>query len=208
MAGSAKPRRRRAAAASLQYEHRPGSRSVREEKGSGKGSTLFGCLVFLSCTAVFVLLALSSGYWGDDTWKWAADEWPGGTYGFAVFMGALVPCVLVLFGKAISPLNRQFWKAHIARSIGRTLLAFACGAVMLQLVSLIFVAQDTGKWGRGVSSPPSWTFRTQPWLWAVGLVATVATAALWITVAMVLDGRRTRNGDPSPTSPTSPASPN
>ncbi|MBQ0848373.1 hypothetical protein J8N05_09125 [Streptomyces sp. BH-SS-21] len=67
MAGSAKPRRRRAAAASLQYEHRPGSRSVREEKGSGKSSTLFGCLVFLSCTAVFVLLALSSGYWGDDT---------------------------------------------------------------------------------------------------------------------------------------------
>ncbi|MFD6285088.1 hypothetical protein [Streptomyces sp. NPDC060205] len=201
MAGSAKPRRRRAAAPSLQYEHRPGSRSAREDKGSGKGNVLFGCLVFLSLAAVFVLLALASEHWGDDTWKWAADEWPGGTYGFAVFTGALVPCVLMLFIKALSPLNKTFWRAHTARSIGRTLLAVACGAVMLRLVSLIFVAQDTGKWGRGASSPPSWTFRTQPWLWAVGFAATVVTAALGMTVAMVLDGRRTRSGDPSPASP-------
>ncbi|MFE1798314.1 hypothetical protein ACFW9L_19430 [Streptomyces sp. NPDC059517] len=203
MGSSAKPRRRRAAAPSLRYEHRPGNRSAREDKdsGKGKGNTLFGCLACLVIVALLVLFAFMSDYWGDDTWKWAADEWPGGAYGFAVFMGALVPCVLMLFIKALSPLNRKFWKAHTARSIGRTLLAFVCGAAMLQLISLIFVAQDTGNWGRGPSGPASWTFRTQPWLWAVGFVATVVTAALWITVAMVLDGRRMRSGEPSPASP-------
>ncbi|WP_328495775.1 hypothetical protein OHS59_25845 [Streptomyces sp. NBC_00414] len=197
MAGSAKPRRRRAAAPSLQYEHRPGSGSVRGDKGSGKGGKLFGCLVFLAIATPIVLLSFMSEYWGDDTWKWAKDAWPGGTYGFAVFAGALVPCVLMLFVKALSALNRGSWKAHTTRSIGRTLLAVACGAVMLQLISLIFVAQDTGKWGRGPSGPPSWTFRTQPWLWAVGFAATVVTAALWITVDMVRSRRRTRTGHSS-----------
>ncbi|MEU9785413.1 hypothetical protein AB0H92_31385 [Streptomyces phaeochromogenes] len=76
------------------------------------------------------------------------------------------------------------WKAHKIRSFCCTLLTVVCGAALLQLVSLIFNAQDSGKWGRGRDTPPSWVFSNYPWLWAVGLVSTVATAALLIAVAM------------------------
>lgn len=184
MAGSAKPGRRRAAAASLRYEHRPGKRSGQESKRSSKGDTLFGCLVFLVFTAVVVLLALLDMFWGDDTWEWSADTWPGGAYGFAVFLGALVPCVTTVFFMALGRVAWKSWKAHKIRSLGCTLLAVVCGAAMMQFVSLIFNAQDTGKWGRGRDTPPSWVFSSYPWLWAVGLVSTVATAALLIAVAM------------------------
>ncbi len=60
---------------------------------------------------------------------------------------------------------------------------------MLQLVALIFNAQDTGKWGRGQDTPPSWVFSNYPWLWAVGLVSTVATAALLIALAVARQKR-------------------
>lgn len=195
MAGSAKPRRPRAAAPSLRYEHRPGKRSVRESKRSSKGDTLFGCLVFLVFTAVVVLLALLDLSWGDETWEWSADTWPGGAYGFAMFLGTLVPCVVTAFFMAVSRTAWKSWKAHRIRSFGFTLLAVACGAAMLQLVSLIFNAQDTGKWGRGRDTPPSWVFSNYPWLWAVGLMSTIATATLLIALAVARDKRTSRAED-------------
>ncbi|MEV2197928.1 hypothetical protein AB0I02_44175 [Streptomyces phaeochromogenes] len=185
MAGSAKPGRRRAAAASLRYEHRPGKRSGGggQDKGSGKGDKAFSCLVLLAVLAVFAFLVLSDMFWGDDTWEWSADTWPGGPYGFAVFLGALVPCVATVFFMALDRAAWKSWKAHKIRSLGCTLLAVVCGAAMLQLVSLIYNAQNTGKWGRGADSAPSWVFSNYPWLWAVGLVSTIAVTALLITLA-------------------------
>ncbi|MDQ1038021.1 putative membrane protein [Streptomyces sp. V3I8] len=206
MAGSAKPRRRKAAASSLQYEHRPGRRTAREDEDSGTGNKLFGCLALLAIAVLLALFIFMNEYWGDDTWKWVADAWPGGAYGFAVFAGALVPCVVTLFVMTLAGLSKERWKTHKARSLGRTLLAVLCGAVMLQLASLIFVAQDTGKWGRGVSVAPSWTFRTQPWLWAVGLAATVAMAALLIAVAVLRQRGRSETGLTGPTNSAGPAS--
>ncbi|WP_413757643.1 hypothetical protein [Streptomyces sp. MMBL 11-3] len=200
MTGSARPGRRRAAASSLRYEHRPGRRTAHENKDTGTGGKLFGCLIFLAVAVPLVLLALMSMFWGDDTWRWADDAWPGGTYGFAVFAGALVPCLVALFMMALTGMSREYRKAHKARASARALLALLCGAAMLQLGSLIFVAQDTGKWGRGASSPPSWTFRTQPWLWAVGLAATAGMTALLITVAVLRQRCRPGNARTGSTS--------
>ena len=87
MAASAEPSRGRAASPSLRYEQRPGKRSAREGQRSGKSYAVFGCLVFLSCTALLILFALADMFWGDDTWQWAADTSPGGAYGFAAFRG-------------------------------------------------------------------------------------------------------------------------
>jgi hypothetical protein len=197
MAGSAKPRRPRAAAPSLRYEHRPGKRSGggSKGKGSGKGDKAFGCLGPLSALALFALLFLSDWFWGDDTWEWSANNWPGGAYGFAVLLGALVPCVATLFVLTASRTDRKSWKSHKVRSFGFTLLAVVCGAAMLQLVSLIFNAQDTGKWGRGRGSPPSWVFSNYPWLWAVGLVSTIATATLLIALFVARDKRTSPSDD-------------
>ncbi|TPQ22067.1 hypothetical protein [Streptomyces sporangiiformans] len=129
-------------------------------------------------------------FWGDDTWQWAAGTWPAGAYGFAIFLGALVPCVVTLFFMSLSRTDRKSWKTHKARSLGCVFLAVACGAAMLQLVSLIFNAQDTGKWGRGPSTSPSWVFSNYPWLWAVGFVSTIATAAILIAFFVARARRR------------------
>ncbi|MBV1938374.1 hypothetical protein KUF83_17650 [Streptomyces sp. BV286] len=195
MAGSAKPRRRRAAAPSLRYEHRPGKRSRSNEQGSGKGEKAFGCLLFLSFTALVVLLAVADMFWGDETWEWSADTWPGGAYSFAAFLGALVPCVATLFVMSASRTKWKSWKSHKARSFGFTLLAVMCGAAMLQLVSLIYNAQNTGKWGRGRDRSPSWVFSNYPWLWAVGLSSTIVMAALLITWAVARHKRKSATTD-------------
>ncbi|MFD3379737.1 MULTISPECIES: hypothetical protein [unclassified Streptomyces] len=187
----------------MRYEHRPGKRSGSgdKDKGSGKGDKAFGCLVLLSTLALFAFLVVSDMFWGDDTWKWSADRWPGGAYGFAMFLGALVPCVATLFVLTASRTDWKSWKSHKVRSFGFTLLAVVCGAAMLQLVSLIYNAQNTGKWGRGPDSSPSWVFSNYPWLWAVGLVSTVAMATLLIAVAVARDKRTspaTDAGAPAP----------
>ncbi|WP_326721317.1 hypothetical protein OHT59_19635 [Streptomyces sp. NBC_00243] len=66
---------------------------------------------------------------------------------------------------------------------------------MLQLVALIFSAQDTGKWGRGTSTSPGWVFSNYPWLWAVGFASTIATAALLICFYVADSRRRGRTRD-------------
>ncbi|MFJ2832685.1 hypothetical protein ACIPC1_34905 [Streptomyces sp. NPDC087263] len=151
---------------------------------------MFGFLMFLSLAAAIAFLVLADTFWGDDTWQWAADAWPGGAYGFAVFLGALVPIGVTLFGLSLARMDRKSWRAHKTRTFGRILLTVGCGTAMVQLVALVFNAQNTGKWGRGTSASPSWAFRNYPWLWAVGLASTLATAALLICLYVAYSRRR------------------
>jgi hypothetical protein len=184
--GSAKPRRRKAASSALQYEHQPGRRSS-GNKPEKKGEYVFGCLIALGIAAVLILFALIDTLWGDGTWKWAAESWPGGAYSFAVFLGALAPCVATLLVRSLS---RMDWKSHRARALGRTILAVACGALLVPYVSLVFNAQDNGKWGRGPSTSPSWVFSNHPWLWAVGLLSTIATLTLLVLALIARNHHR------------------
>ena len=67
MAGSTKPRRRRASAPALRYERRsgkPGSAGSDETKGEWA----FGCLLFLGFVAIIVLLAVLDRLWGVGAW--------------------------------------------------------------------------------------------------------------------------------------------
>ncbi|MFC9848376.1 hypothetical protein ACFWFF_00475 [Streptomyces sp. NPDC060223] len=144
----------------------------------------------LSVAAAFVFLVLADMFWGDNTWQWAADAWPGGAYGFAVFLGALLPIVVTLFGLSLARMDRKSWKAHKARTISCMFLTVGCGTAMVQLVALVFNSQDSGKWGRGNSTSPSWAFRNYPWLWAAGLASTIVTAALLICVYVAYSRRR------------------
>lgn len=64
-------------------------------------------------------------------------------------------------------------------------------AALLPYVALVFNAQDTGKWGKGRDTPPSWAFRNFPWLWAVGLLGTVVAMAA-PACALVMYNRRGR----------------
>lgn len=208
MGGSAKPRRRKAASSALQYEHQPGRRSS-GNKPKKKGEFLFGCLIFLGVSGVALLFGIINFFWGDETWKWAAEAWPGGAYSFAMFLGALAPCVALLLGKSLSYMNWKSWKSHKARTLGHTSLAIACAALLVPYVSLVFNAQDTGKWGRGPSTSPSWVFSNYPWLWAMGLFSTIATLTLlvWVLIAHSRRRRSTPEADDAADSPVQVTSP-
>ncbi|MFF2847054.1 hypothetical protein ACFVT5_12040 [Streptomyces sp. NPDC058001] len=195
MGGSAKPRRPKAAPAALRYERRrsvPRRGAARTKSGKARRFG-FGLLVFLVFAGGIVLLALVDSLWGDDTWRWAADTWPGGAYGFALTIGAVAPCLVALSAWAVSRPGRRSWKTRSARSLGHFALAVVAAAPLLPFVVLAFNAANDGETRRGPSGTPSWAFRHYDWLWAVGLTATVIVTVLLIWVTATL-GRR----DPGP----------
>ncbi|MDG9708057.1 hypothetical protein [Streptomyces sp. DH10] len=203
MGGTAKPRRRKAAAPSLQYERHAGKRRTGGKDTREKGEFVFGCLVFLCITGGIVLLAVVDMLWGDDTWQWAAEAWPGGAYAFAACLGVLAPCLVFLSVWSLSSMKWKSWKAHPARTLVRTGLGVTSAAALVPYVSLVFNAQDTGKWGRGRDTAPSWVFSTYPWLWAVGLLSTIVTITALVRAAFVINDRRRPEAEEA-TQPTEP----
>lgn len=179
MGSSARPRRRRAAASALQYDrHRGGPRPAEERRR--KSESVFGCLVFLLLAGLIVLLATLDMLYGDGVWQWAAGSWPGGAYGFAVLVGILGPCLAVLAVRSLSRMRWKTWKQHPARTLGHTALGTLSAAALFPYVILVFNAQDSGTWGKGEPTPPSWVFSHYPWLWAVGLLAGLVTLAVLV----------------------------
>jgi hypothetical protein len=132
-----------------------------------------------------VLLATIDSLWGDGTWRWAARNWPGGAYAFAVCLGAAAPLLFALFLRAMGGADRKSWKAHPARALGFTMLAVLAAAPLVPFLSLAFNAVDSGK-SKHRSGPPSWVFGHYPWLWAVGIFSTLATVIVlvWLTVIL------------------------
>lgn len=96
MGRSATPRRRKAAASALRYEHRPGRPDSADRKQKDTGVTPAGCLVGPGVAGLFILMATFDWLWGDDIWQWPAEARPGGAYGFAVSVGAAGPCLAAL----------------------------------------------------------------------------------------------------------------
>ncbi|MFK0154925.1 hypothetical protein ACIQVL_14925 [Streptomyces sp. NPDC090499] len=179
MGGSAKPRRPRAAPAASRVRG-AGTKKARKDRDA-----LFGCLLFLGIGGGIVLMALGTMLWGDDAWRWAARTWPGGAYAFAVCLGMAAPLLAALFLRALDGMDRKAWKTHPARALGWTLLAVLAVASLLAFLSLAFDAMDSGK-RKHRSVAPSWVFAHYPWLWAVGIASTLASAVLlvWLMVAL------------------------
>ncbi|MFG3254336.1 hypothetical protein [Streptomyces sp. NPDC048172] len=195
MGGSVRRGRGKAAAPSLRYAREPGPRAGSgEKKGRDRKDTVFGCLIFLAVAAVIVLLALTDMWWGEDTWRWAADSWPGGAYSFAAFLGALLPCAVALFGLALARGGRGGWKKSWRERPVRPLLgglgAAGSAVVLFGLTVLIFDAQDNGRSRRGSDGPPSWVYAHFPWLWALGLAVTLVVGAVLIAVAVAVGSKR------------------
>ncbi|MET9682042.1 hypothetical protein [Streptomyces coeruleorubidus] len=95
------------------------------------------------------------------------------------------------------------WKAHPARTLVRTGLGVTSAAALVPYVSLVFNAQDTGEWGRGRDTAPSWVFSNYPWLWAVGLLSTIVTITALVRAAFVINDRRRPEAEEA-TQPTEP----
>ncbi|MEU5096857.1 hypothetical protein [Streptomyces sp. NPDC020996] len=196
--GSARPRRRRAAPGGLRYEHRPGlPRPEKPREGE------FGCgaavLVLLAALAVVVPPAMARQEWGEDVWGDLAPSWPGGGYAFAACVGVLVP---VAFGALMTPLFRMDWKKRKARSLGWAVAALpglaACEALM-SVITGVARPKHERDWDGACYSEgnPCWVHVHYPFVWAVGLAATVAASALLIALLV----RRARPAGASATPP-------
>lgn len=190
---SPQPKRRRVTASALACEEQTKRRPSGKERDSEV--SVPGCLIGLGGTGLFVLLATVDWLWGDDTWQWASEAWPGGAYGFAVWVGVCGPLVAALSVLCLSRMNWKSWREHTARTVANTVVGSASTTALVPYISLVFNAQDSGKLRQSAVTSPSWVFSNYPWLWAVGLLSTMATITALIWVLVVNNRRRRRAPD-------------
>jgi hypothetical protein len=198
---SAKPKRRKAAGSALRYEHRPG-RQTADRPGKRDWSCAFGCAVLPGFVVLLMPLVLFDMYWGHELWGDVAPAWPGGGYAFAATVGALVPVVFLAW---VAPLTRMNWKKSKPRSLAwavASLPGLAAGYLVAGVISTTARPKRRRNWDYDCyrEGGPCWVHVHYPWLWAVGLVATLAAAALLITLLVRLS-RRTPSTPPSTSEP-------
>ncbi|MFF3460900.1 hypothetical protein [Streptomyces sp. NPDC002619] len=186
--GSAKPKRGKAAPASLQYEH---GRRAEAQRKKREFACLGAMVIMLSALAFIVPMALADETWGDTVWGDLAPAWPGGAYAFAGTVGALVPVSLAAL---IAPLSRMNWKKNKVRSAAWAAAGvpgFALGWVATVTIFATFRPKHTRDWDADCYSEGKacWVHVHYPWLWAVGLLGTLVTAARMIAVAARLANR-------------------
>ncbi|MEU6176390.1 hypothetical protein [Streptomyces coeruleorubidus] len=208
---SAKPKRRKAAGAALRYEHRPGRTTAEQPKKRDWGCAV-GCAAIPGGFLLLTPLYFFDMYWGHDLWSDFAPSWPGGAYAFAATVGALVPLVLLAWAW---PLTRMNWKKSKPRSLAwavASLPGLAAGYLPAGVIMATVRPKRRRDWDHDCYSEGGscWVHVHYPWLWAVGLFATLAAAALLITVLVKYSGRSSATAPstsepedaPSPHSPT------
>ncbi|MER5829236.1 hypothetical protein ABT116_00125 [Streptomyces sp. NPDC002130] len=188
---SAKPKRRKAAGPALRYEHRPGRPPSRSRVKTSVGDRLFGCMVLPGFVVLIMPLVLFDMYWGHELWGDFASKWPGGAYAFAAFVGVLVPLVFLAW---VWPLTRMKWKAGKGRSLAwaaASLPGLAAGYLVAGVIATTVRPKRRRNWDGDCFSEggPCWVHAHYPWLWAVGLMATLSAAALLITLFLKYGGR-------------------
>ncbi|CAL9523340.1 hypothetical protein [Streptomyces sp. enrichment culture] len=180
--GSARPKRRKAAPASLRYEHRRVRLPGPKERDRG---WILGCLgMLLSGLVIIVPVVMVEMTWGVELWGETADDWPGRGYGMAATVGALVPPAFAAF---VAPLTRMNWARSKVRS-----LAWACAALpgllacqaLGGLISGVLRPKRRRDWDAECYSEghACWIHVHYPWVWLVGLLTTLAVGALLVAV--------------------------
>ncbi len=150
-----------------------------------------GCVAIPSVSVLLTPLYFFDQYWGDELWSDFAPAWPGGGYAFAATVGALVPLVFLAW---VAPLTRMNWKKSKPRSLAWAAASLP-GLVAGYLVAGVIMGTVRPKRRRDWDSDcyseggPCWVHVHYPWLWAVGLAATLAVAALLITLLVIYAGR-------------------
>jgi hypothetical protein len=152
----------------------------------------FGCLVMLVVLALLVPMAMAEQAWGKEVWGELAPSWPGGAYGFAAVVGAVVPLAFAAFA---TPLARVNWKKSKPRSLAWAAAALPGLAACWLLAGVIFAYTRPKRrrdWDYDCYSQGGacWVHEQYPFLWAVGLVATLAVAAVLVTLLVRYDGRK------------------
>ncbi|MGY6024998.1 hypothetical protein [Streptomyces spinosirectus] len=164
----------------MRYEHRQGR--PREEKPKERVNWVFGCLVIPLFLVLLAPLILIDQLWSHGIWGDLAPAWPGGAYAFAATVGAFTPVVFAAF---VAPLTRMNWRRSKARSLAwaaGALPGLAAGYLVAGVIGATWRPKRRSDWhgdclGRG---GPCWVHEQYPYLWAVGILATLVVAALLI----------------------------
>lgn len=181
--GSAKPRRRKAAGAALQYEHRPGrTQEQKPKEGYGWRGCLFAVLVLVLFVALILPLVLVHMRWGRDIWGEIAPSWPGGAYVFAATDGALLPIVFAAF---VVPLGCMNWKRSRLRSLVwavASLPGLAAGYLVVGVIGATWRPKYQRDWDGGCYSRGGacWVHEEYPYVWVAGLLAALFVAGLFV----------------------------
>ncbi|PJM91670.1 hypothetical protein [Streptomyces sp. CB01373] len=134
--------------------------------------------------ALLVLPAIAAQAWGKKVWGGLAPAWPGGGYGFAATVGAMVPFALAAL---IAPLTRMDWRRSKARTLGWAAAALP-GLVWGEAISVVIAGVMRPKHRRDWDSAcyaegdTCWVHVRYPFVWAVGLVTTLVVSALLIVL--------------------------
>ncbi|WP_033309094.1 hypothetical protein RFN58_24850 [Streptomyces iakyrus] len=188
----------------MRYEHRLG-RPITEGTKKGDYGCAWGCVALPGFVVLLMPLVLFKTYWGHELWGDLAPAWPGGAYAFTGTVGALVPLVFLAW---VAPLFRMNWdwKKSKPRSLAwaaASLPGLAAGYLIAGVISSTARPKRRRDWDADCYSQggPCWVHVHYPWLWVVGLVSTLAAAALLITLLVKLSRRATPPTAPSTSGP-------
>ncbi|MFK4067629.1 hypothetical protein [Streptomyces sp. NPDC029674] len=187
MGGSTRRPRRRAAGPALRYEHVPGARTSgratgREGKRVGWRARLrsvgFGCTVAACLVVGSAALIFGPVNWAGQMWHELAPDWPGGGYGFAATTGLFLPLAGAWM---IAALFRTNWRKEKARSVLWAVVALpgACGALMAMAIAAQTIRPKHSRRHGSCSAAGEycWVSSNYPYVWVVGLTATVLGVA-------------------------------
>ncbi|MFD5229949.1 hypothetical protein ACFWJ5_15715 [Streptomyces qaidamensis] len=205
--GSARPKRRKAAGAALRYEHRPERPNAGRTK-KGDWGCARGCLLLPGFVVLLIPLVAFDRYWGHDLWGDFAPAWPGGAYAFAGTVNALVPLVFLAW---VAPLTRMNWKKSKPRSLAwaaASLPGLAVGYLVAGVIGTTVRPKRRRDWDYDCYSQGGacWVHVHYPWLWVVGLISTLAAAALLIALFVKLS-RKAPPTEPSTSGPAAAPTP-
>ncbi|MEU5957318.1 hypothetical protein [Streptomyces sp. NPDC047525] len=166
-----RPGRSAARASKGQRQRQPQSQRA---QGSRWGKAGFACLVLLIGGVAAAGLVLGPYAWAGEMWRDLAPGWPGEGYGFAVTAGLLLPVAGALVALPLRYIN---WKQDKPRSAGWAAAALpGIGACVLILSIAMHTIRPKGSSRSGYCHSGGeycWVSLNYPYVWVVGLGATV-----------------------------------
>ncbi|GAA3496054.1 hypothetical protein GCM10019016_031550 [Streptomyces prasinosporus] len=163
------------------------------------GEKALGCLVLPGFVLLILPPVFFKMHWGHDVWGGVASGWPGGAYAFAATVGALVPLALLAW---VVPLTRMNWRKSRPRSLA-WVVASLPGLAACYLAAGVINAYARPKrrsdWDSACydEGGPCWTHEQYPYLWAVGLAATLAVIVLLVGLFVKYGVRERRDAESS-----------
>ncbi|NBE52921.1 hypothetical protein [Streptomyces boluensis] len=195
LAGSARPKRRRAAAPALTVQPRTARpRMARERKDGGRRKRAWWPGV-----AAFGLVAGIAGQflWAAPVWAALAPSWPGQGYGLAVTVGLLLPGVIAAAAMTGLWSKRHASAGAVGPALGSGAASVVCFAASVFLIGVMVGSVKPKARHReadcSMSGGACWIGEHYPWAWLLGLLV----IPVGILLAMWVNGRfgsRTPNG--------------